>query len=102
MIANIRTSNTIGIPAVILCISGSNVFRSTKITAPVTIAILYRGGSNAGVVLPKIGVNQNSRPVCFAAGLVFDHIFAFLDPFSQYFRVFPFCQILVVVEDSML
>jgi hypothetical protein len=66
MTTNIRASNKSGRPAVTLCISGSNVFRITKITAPVTIAILYRGGSNAGAVLPKIGINQNSRPVCFA------------------------------------
>jgi len=66
MTTNIGTSNMIGRPAVTLCISGSNVFRSTKMTAPVTIAILYRGGSNAGVVLPKIGVNLNGGSGAFA------------------------------------
>ena len=47
MTTNIRACNKSGRPAVEFCISGKNVFIITKITAPVTIAILYRGGSKA-------------------------------------------------------
>jgi hypothetical protein len=53
-------SSKAGRPAVALRISGSKVFNITKITTPVTIAILYLGDNKAGSdVFPEIGVNQN-------------------------------------------
>ena len=48
-------------------LKGGSVINNAKITTPVTIAILYRGGCMAGAwALREKGVNQNSKPVCFA------------------------------------